>query len=43
MAFAAFMLTAFRDRAGYGRLGWMLDEGPDDDLKASLAIMMVGS
>lgn len=43
VAFAAFMLTAFRDRAGYGRLSWMLDEGPDDDLKASLAIMMVGS
>ena len=43
VAFAAFMLTAFRNRAGYCRLSWMLDDGPDDELKASLAMMMVAA
>lgn len=43
VAFAAFMLSASRDRAGFGRLSWMLEDGPDDELKASLAMMMVAA
>ena len=43
VAFAAFMLSASRDHSWFGRLSWMLDDGPDDELKASLAMMMVAA